>query len=49
MSPLKRKRSKNTNKLEKSNRGDKIIRLPIDISTHEALLCDTIKFREKLS
>jgi len=49
MSTLKRKRGKNTNKLEKSNRGDKIIRLPIDISTYEALLCDTVKFREKLT
>jgi hypothetical protein len=49
MSSIKRKRSKSNKKLEKSNRGDNIIRLPIDKTTYEELSLDTVKFRAKLS
>jgi hypothetical protein len=46
---IKRKRSKSNKKLEKSNRGDNIIRLPIDKTTYEELSLDTLKFRASLS
>ncbi len=49
MSSITRKRSKSNNKLENSNCGDKIIRLPIDKTTYEGLSLDTVKFRVKLS
>jgi hypothetical protein len=44
-----RKRSKNSEKSQKSNRGDKIIRIPVDSKTYEALCEDPVRFREKIS
>jgi hypothetical protein len=44
----KRKRSKNTEKVAESNRGDKIIRLPISVQEYEKLSKDVVQFRVKL-
>jgi hypothetical protein len=49
MSSTKRRRSKNSEKLQKSNRGDTIIRIPVDSKTYEVLSEDPVKFRAKIA
>ncbi len=49
MSSTNRKRSKSNEKLQKSNRGDKIICIPVDSKSYEVLCEDTVKFRAKIS